>query len=243
MQLHASFRQQRRHLWLPALALAGAALAGCSSGSGKVVAASPAGSASTGSATTVPGATTAPPGSAPAAPTAAPTAGSTAAPTAAPAASPGSDATGAGAGTGAAGSRPEDACTLLVPAQVSAVINTVEPLNTTHPDAASGGSPVWGCTWGNRQSYASLREVAPGVLASVKADPARSVAPLPGVGTEAVIATRKDHTHPVALFVTGGRTYEVEVVKDRGPGDAVNAGLEAAAEGSLALVFAESLGG
>ncbi|MFD0350859.1 hypothetical protein ACFQ0M_42200 [Kitasatospora aburaviensis] len=58
-----------------------------------------------------------------------------------------------------------------------------------------------------------------------------------------MIATRKDHTHPVAYFVTGGHTYEVEVVKDRGPGDAVNAGLEAAAEGSLALVFAKSLGG
>ncbi|MFJ3788943.1 hypothetical protein [Kitasatospora sp. NPDC090091] len=236
MQLHASFRQQRRHLWLPALALAGAALAGCSSGSSKVVAASPAGSTPTGAATS-------------AAPTAAPTGGSTggstAAPTAAPTGSPGSDATatGTGTGTGTAGSRPKDACTLLMPAQVSATINAVEPLNTTHPDAASDGTPVWGCTWGNRQSYASLREVAPGVLASAKADPARSVAPLPGVGTEAVIVTRTDHSHPVAFFVTGGHTYEVEVVKDRGPGDAVNAGLEAAAEGSLALVFAKSLGG
>ncbi|MCG6497922.1 hypothetical protein [Kitasatospora sp. A2-31] len=230
MQLHASFRQQRRHLWLPALALAGAALAGCSSGSSKVVAASPAGSATSGSATSAPAAAS---GSAPAAPTG----GSAAAPTAAPTAPPGSDT------TGTAGSRPKDACTLVVPAQVAATINAVEPLNTTRPDAASDGSPVWGCTWGNRQSYASLREVAPGILASAKADPAKSVAPLPGVGTEAVIATRKDHAHPVAFFVTGGHTYEVEVVKDRGPGDAVNAGLEAAAEGSLALVFAKSLGG
>ncbi|MFD0350860.1 hypothetical protein ACFQ0M_42205 [Kitasatospora aburaviensis] len=165
MQLHASFRQRRRHLWLPALALAGAALAGCSSGSSKVVAASPAGTATTG--TGAPATTAAPSGSAPAAPTGGSTGGSTAAPTAAPTGSPGSDATGTatgpgtGTGTGTAGSRPKDACTLLVPTQVAATINAVEPLNTTRPDAASDGTPVWGCTWGNRQSYASSARSRP----------------------------------------------------------------------------------
>lgn len=123
-----------------------------------------------------------------------------------------------------------------------AAVGTGGPFAGTHPDPASDGSPVWGCTWGSRQSYASIREVKPTVLASVKANPDYQITAVPGVGQEALLAQRKDGTHPVVYFVADGQAYSVEVVKDRGPGDNVNAPAEALAESTLALVLAKSLG-
>ncbi|MFD0278216.1 hypothetical protein ACFVHB_30500 [Kitasatospora sp. NPDC127111] len=224
MQLTSPFRTGRRHLWLPALALAGAALAGCSSGGGggSSAASSPAGTAATAGA----GAST------PAAPPA------SSAPASAPAPS---GAAPTGAPTGAPAKRPADACTLLTSPQVIAAVGTTGPFTGTHPDPASDGSPVWGCTWGSRQSYASIHEVKPTVLATVKADPQADVAPVPGVGQEAVLAKRKDGSQPIVYFLADGHVYSVEVRKDRGPNDGVNAPAEALAEGALALVLAKSL--
>ncbi|MFB7616070.1 hypothetical protein [Kitasatospora sp. NPDC056181] len=223
MQLKSPPQYGRRHLWLPALALAGAALAGCSSGGGS------------GSAAAAPST-----GSAASTPAAAPT---TAAPVPTSAAStPAAPATTA-APTGAAAKRPTDACTLLNSPQVIAAVGTGGPFAGTHPDPASDGSPVWGCTWGSRQSYASIREVKPTVLATVKANPDIQITPVPGAGQEAVLTQRKDGTHPEVYFVADGRTYSVEVVKDRGPGDNVNAPAEALAETGLAVVLAKALAG
>ncbi|MEU6238628.1 hypothetical protein [Kitasatospora sp. NPDC047058] len=221
MQLTSPFRTGRRHLWLPALALTGAALAGCSSSGGGTGS-----TAATSSATTAPAATGVP---TPAAPPTSP----------APAAS--SPAASGAAPTGVAVKRPADACTLLNSPQVIAAVGTAGPFTGTHPDPASDGSPVWGCTWGSRQSYASIHEVKPTVLATVKADPQADIVPVPGVGQEAVLAKRKDGTHPVVYFVSDGHVYSVEVVKDRGPGNGANAPAEAVAESALALVLAKSL--
>ncbi|MEV6978902.1 hypothetical protein, partial [Kitasatospora sp. NPDC093806] len=88
---------------------------------------------------------------------------------------------------------------------------------------------------------ASIREVEPSQLASLKADPEFTAAPLPGVGQEAYLLRRKDGYRPTVYFVSDGHTYEVEVVKDRGPGDGVNAEAEAAAASALALVLAKSV--
>ncbi|MFD9594480.1 hypothetical protein ACFWA9_17220 [Kitasatospora sp. NPDC059973] len=222
MQLKSAVRYGRRQLWLPALALAGVAVAGCSSSGGATAApppTTPAAAAST------PGAPAPTAATAPGSSASAPAPASTGAPTAAPA------------------GRPADACTLLQSPQVVAAVGTSGPFRGTHPDPASDGSPVWGCTWGSPDSYASVRETTPTALASAKADGQLQVTTLPGVGQEAVLTQRKDGTHPRALFVAGGRVYAVEVVKDRGPGDGVNAPAEALAESGLAMVLAKSLGG
>ncbi|MGV9267862.1 hypothetical protein ACWDRR_24740 [Kitasatospora sp. NPDC003701] len=230
MQLKSPLRYGRRQLWLPALALAAVAVAGCSSSGGGTASAAPpttpaataptaptpAGSTPTGS---TPTGATAPTASVPA-----PTAAGT--PTAAPAAA-----------------RPADACTLLASPQVVAAVGTAGPFRGTHPDPASDGSPVWGCTWGSRESYASIRETSPTALASARADAELQVTPLPGVGQDAVLTQRKDGTHPRVLFLAGGRVYAVEVLKDRGPGDGVNAPAEVLAESGLAMVLAKQLGG
>ncbi|MEV0536978.1 hypothetical protein [Kitasatospora sp. NPDC050463] len=219
MQLKSPVRYGRRQLWLPALALAAVAVAGCSSSGG--------------------GATAAPPPTTPAPTTSAP-AGSTPPGSTAPTASVPAP-TAAGTPTTAPAARPDDACTLLTSPQVIAAVGTGGPFRGTHLDPASDGSPVWGCTWGSRQSYASIHETSPTALASARANGELQVTPLPGVGQEAVLAQRKDGTHPRVLFLTGGRAYAVEVVKDRGPGDDVNAPAEAVAEGALAMVLAKQL--
>ncbi|WP_406194243.1 hypothetical protein OH807_04755 [Kitasatospora sp. NBC_01560] len=228
MQLDRAVPNGRRRLWLPALVLTGAALAGCSSGGGggSSAAPSPAGTAATGAATTTGGAST---------PAAAPT---SSAPTAA--ATPA--ATGA-ASPGTAADRPADACKLLSSPQVIASVGTGGPFTGTHLDPASDGSAVWGCTWGSRQSYAAIHEVQPSVVAAAKADPERRTTPVPGVGSEAILAQRADGTHPMVYFLAGGRAYSVEVRKDRGPDDGVNAPAEALAESALAMVLAKSLTG
>ncbi|MFF1907289.1 hypothetical protein [Kitasatospora sp. NPDC058218] len=226
MQLKSPVRYDRRQLWLPALALAAVAVAGCSSSGGGATAAPP---------PTTPAAT-------PTAPTASTPAGSTPPGSTAPTASAPAP-TAAGTPSTAPAARPGDACTLLTSPQVIAAVGTGGPFRGTHPDPASDGSPVWGCTWGSFQSYASIRETSPTALAAARANGELQVTPLPGVGQEAVLSQRKDGTHPRVLFLAGGRAYAVEVVKDRGPDDEVNAPAEALAEGALAMVLAKQLTG
>ncbi|WP_051742774.1 hypothetical protein [Kitasatospora sp. MBT66] len=222
----------RRYTWLPALALAAVAVAGCSSsGGGSTAASAPpstAGSATTPGTATAPGTGTAPgtPNS-PAAttPAAPPSATATPAPTAAT----------TPAGTG---KRPADACTLLTSMQVVAAVGTSGPFNGTHPDKVDG-KEVWGCTWGSRQSYAHIRETSPTVLAGLRTNPEYTLTPLPGVGEEAYLVQRKDGLRPEVYFVSSGHLYSVEVVKDRGPNDDANAPAEAAAASGLALALSK----
>ncbi|MFJ6137110.1 hypothetical protein [Kitasatospora sp. NPDC092286] len=215
MQVNSSIQEGRRYGWLPALALAAVAVAGCSSSGGG-------GAAAASAPVSTPPATTA---SAPVTP-ATPAAGAAnPAPTAAP-----------------AGKRPADACTMLTSAQVVAVVGTAGPFRGTHPDPASDGSAVWGCTWGSHQSYAAIKETAPDTLARVRADSDLAVTTVPGIGQEAVAtAWKKDGTRPMLYLVAGGHTYSVAVVKDRGPGDDVNAPAETLAEAALATTLAVSL--
>ncbi|MFJ9950981.1 hypothetical protein [Kitasatospora sp. NPDC091207] len=231
MQLNSSVPYRRRKLWLPAAALAAVAVAGCSSSGGGTAAAPP---PTTPAATTT--ASTAPTPTGPTAPTPTvptPTAPTTTVPTP----------TATGKPTGAAAHRPADACTLLTSPQVIAAVGTAGPFRGTHPDPASDGSTPWGCTWGSRESYASLREAGPNALAAARQDGQLQVTPLPGVGQDAVLTQRKDGTHPRVLVLAGDRSYAVEVVKDRSPHDEVNAPAEALAEGALAMVLGKSLTG
>ncbi|MFE2105014.1 hypothetical protein ACFXAF_03930 [Kitasatospora sp. NPDC059463] len=218
----------RRYGWLPALALTAVAVAGCSSSGG-------------GSSTTAPApATTAAPApttTAPA-PTPTPTATTSTTPTTSTATSPGATATATPAG---AGKRPADACTLLTSPQVVAAVGTGGPFRGTHPDP-DNGKPVWGCTWGSRQSYAHIREMDPALYASLRSHPDYTATPLPGTGKDAYLLRRKDGTRPEVNFIgEDGRAYTVEVVKDRGPDDDVNAEAEAVAATGLALLLSKGV--
>ncbi|MFF7588326.1 hypothetical protein ACFZCK_12675 [Kitasatospora purpeofusca] len=218
----------RRYTWLPALALAAVAVAGCSSsGGGSTAASAP---PSTAGSATAPGTGTVP-GTAPGTPNS-PAATTPAAP---PAATPTPTAATTPAGTG---KRPADACTLLTSVQVVAAVGTSGPFNGTHPDKVDG-KEVWGCTWGSRQSYANIRETSPSVLAGLRTNPEYTLTPLPGVGEEAYLVQRKDGHRPEVYFVSSGHLYSVEVVKDRGPNDDANAPAEAAAASGLALALSK----
>ncbi|MFF8770520.1 hypothetical protein [Kitasatospora sp. NPDC015120] len=218
----------RRYGLLPALALAAVAVTGCSSSGG-------------GSSTAAPApATTAAPAPATTAPAPAPTPAATTstAPTTSPATSPGTTAAGTPAGTG---KRPADACTLLTSPQVVAAVGTGGPFRGTHPDP-DNGKPVWGCTWGSRQSYAHIREMDPALYTALRANPDYTATPLPGAGKDAYLLRRKNGTRPEVNFLAeDGRAYTVEVIKDRGPGDDVNAEAEAVAATGLALLLSKSV--
>ncbi|MFE2725983.1 hypothetical protein [Kitasatospora sp. NPDC059327] len=229
MKLNPSVPYGRRKLWLPAVALAAAAVAGCSSSGGGATAAPP---------PTAPGTST------PAAPTStAPTPTGATAPTGSVPTASAPAPTAAGQPTGAAAHRPADACTLLTSPQVIAAVGTAGPFRGTHLDKASDGSTPWGCTWGSRDSYVAIHEVDPNALAAARQNGKLQVTPLPGVGQDAVLTQRKDGTFPEVLFLAGGRSYSVAVVKDRGPDNEVNAPAEVIAEGALAMVLAKSLTG
>ncbi|MET8701227.1 hypothetical protein ABZW10_20520 [Kitasatospora sp. NPDC004723] len=217
----------RRYGWLPALALAAAAVAGCSSsGGGSTTAASaPATTGAAPTTTAAAPATTAPATTAPAptATQAAPTAGTPA---------------GTAAGTG---KRPADACSLLTSPQVVAAVGTGGPFTGTHPDPKDG-KPVWGCTWGSRQSFAHIQEMDPALFTSLKSNPEFTSTPIPGTGQDAYLLRDKNGRRPEVNFLTAdGHAYSVEVVKDRGPGDDVNADAEAAAATGLALLLSKGV--
>ncbi|WP_328953211.1 hypothetical protein [Kitasatospora purpeofusca] len=220
----------RRYTWLPALALAAVAVAGCSSsGGGSTAASAPPSTAGT---ATAPGTATP---SSPAATTPAATPSTAPTPAAPPSATPTPTTATTPAGTG---KRPADACTLLTSPQVVAAVGTAGPFRGTHPDKVDG-KEVWGCTWGSPQSYVHIRETSPSVLAALKTNPEFTLTPLPGVGEEAYLVQRKDGYRPEVFFVSGGRVYSVEVVKDRSPNDDVNAPAEAAAGSALALALSK----
>ncbi|MER7755569.1 hypothetical protein [Kitasatospora sp. NPDC097643] len=237
MKANSPLRYGRRLVWLPAAALVAAVLTGCSSSKSDSTAAP----AATGPAATA--ATTAPAtGPATGTPSAA---ASTPATPSATAATPAPVNTSAIAAPAPAptGKRPADACTLLNSPQIVQALGTSGPFTGTHPDKAADGSQPWGCTWGSHESYASVHDVPPTTLARIKADPGLSVTPLPGMGQEAVMVTKKPAGgQPVVYVLVNGYLYAVEAVKSRGPGDEANASAELVAETLLAGVLATRLG-
>ncbi|MFG3054907.1 hypothetical protein ACGFZP_28695 [Kitasatospora sp. NPDC048239] len=225
MQVDSPIRTGRRYGWLPVLALTAAALAGCSSsGGGNAAAGAP---------------TAAPPSSAPVTAAPSPTAPS---PTATSPAEPTSGTAPTGTPAAPPGKRPAEACPMLTSEQIVTIVGTSGPFRGTRLSPASDGSPVWGCTWGSRESYAAIHEVSATVLASVRANPELEVTPMRQVGQDAVLSVwKKDSTRPVVYFTADGHTYSVEVVKSRAPGDGVNAPAEVMAEGILATLLAKAL--
>ncbi|MFI6444266.1 hypothetical protein [Kitasatospora sp. NPDC050543] len=227
-------QRERRRGWLPVLAVAAVALTGCSSSDGSAKAgATPSGSVASSSASSptvvAPSSTpaAAPPVSTPSTTSAAP---STPAVTATP--------------TPVAGPRPDDACTMLTAAQVTTAIGTTDRFVGTHPDPASDGSPVWGCTWGSHLSYASLREVTVNQFALSIGGSDTATTIIPGIGDQAVLASRKsDGSQPHLAFMAGFRYYVLSVVVDRGELGATNAAKEATAARELATIVAKALMG
>ncbi|WP_035804883.1 hypothetical protein [Kitasatospora mediocidica] len=212
---------QGLHWWVPAMAAAvvAAALTGCSSSAGTSASAHRPALPSAAGATATPSATAgagdaAPPG---------------AAPSSAPAPAP---------------ARPADACVMLTSDQVAAAVGTPGPYNDSHEDPADDGTPVWGCTWGTRTSYADLREVTTvQYLTSTTAGNVTGT-PLSGIGDGAILTVRKDDgSMPTVHFTTGSHFYAVSVTLDRSETDAANAGKETAAEQALATTLAKALTG
>lgn len=147
--------------------------------------------------------------------------------------------------TGSPGPRPADACTMLTSDQVAEIVGTPGPYTGAHEDPAEDGSPVWGCTWGTRQSYADVRELTAAQFAALpKPDPTFVVTPLNGIGDRAYLTKVKDTgTDPEVSFETAGRYYSVEVTVDRyGYADGPNANREANAAELLAKILVPHLG-
>lgn len=133
---------------------------------------------------------------------------------------------------------------MLTSDQVAAAVGTPGPYNNSHEDPADDGSPVWGCTWGTRTSYADIRETTAEWFAKVP-DPADiTTAPLSGIGDQARLDTMNpDGRNPDIWFTAGGRYYVVEVVVSRKELGAENAAHEKDAEQTLAKALAAKLAG
>ncbi|MFB6894018.1 hypothetical protein ACFCX4_32425 [Kitasatospora sp. NPDC056327] len=223
MDRRSPLTSRHRYTVLPALALAALAVAGCSS--------------SGGGATAAPAPTTAASGASMATPTTAPAATATTTTSSTPTAATTPSASGTPAGTG---KRPADACTLLTSPQVAAHVGTGGPFRGTGLDPVDG-KPVWGCTWGSRQSYASLHEIEPARFANLRSLPDHTATPIPGIGQDAYLLRRGDGYRPSVYFLSGGRAYEVSVVVDRSPDDGVNSAAEATAGTALALILSKQV--
>ncbi|MEV8097172.1 hypothetical protein [Kitasatospora sp. NPDC085879] len=208
---------RRPHRPLVPLLLAAAALTGCSSSGGSPQAgdtAAPAGTSA--SATAGPsGATSTEPSVAPATPAAPP--------------------------SRTYGARPDEACSVLTFDQVAQAVGTPDRFVGTHPDPASDGSPVWGCTWGSHLSYVSLDEVTAHQFAAAIAGTDTTSTVVPGIGDQAVLARRRDGSRPALAFMAGMRYYRLEVIVDRGETGPANGAREATAARSLAALAAKAL--
>ena len=150
-----------------------------------------------------------------------------------------SAATTSGAGSPA---RPDDACTLLSSDQVASAVGTPGPYNDSHEDPADDGSPVWGCTWGTRSSYADFREVPASTFQATPNPADVTTTPVSGIGDKARMATMNpDGRNPELQFTIGGAYYELSVTVSRSETDASNAGQEANAERMLAKLLVAKL--
>ncbi|GAA1402562.1 hypothetical protein GCM10009639_46110 [Kitasatospora putterlickiae] len=82
----------------------------------------------------------------------------------------------------------------------------------------------------------------PALFTSLRTNPDFVATPVPGAGRDAYLLRRTDGRRPEVNFLAAdGRAYSVEVVKDRGPGDDVNADAEAAAATGLALLLSKGV--
>lgn len=134
--------------------------------------------------------------------------------------------------------RPADGCAMLTSGQVEDIVGTSGPFTGAHHDPAADGSPVWGCTWGTRESDADLRELpAGGYRNAISTRPDEISTPVPGVGDHAVQVTLRDGGNPYLYFTAGGRYYHVSVSVSR-YADRDDPAKDATAERELAKVVA-----
>ncbi|MEE1783109.1 hypothetical protein PUR71_09290 [Streptomyces sp. SP17BM10] len=139
-----------------------------------------------------------------------------------------------------AGNRPADPCSVLTNDQVTGALAASTPLR------AEGASTeeAWGCTWGSRQSYVSIKELDAARFTAVTAGSQSASSPLPGIGDDAVLVKNKeDGRMPKVVFTVAGHHYSIEAVADRSELGAVNAAREAAVEQQLAATAAKALAG
>ncbi|MFF3073457.1 hypothetical protein ACFVSN_37345 [Kitasatospora sp. NPDC057904] len=138
------------------------------------------------------------------------------------------------------GSRPADPCSVLTNDQVTRALAASVPLR------AEGASTevAWGCTWGSRQSFVSVKELDATRFTAVTTNNRSTSSPVPGVGDDAVLLKNKeDGGMPKVVFTLAGHHYSIEAVADRRELGAANAAQEAAVEQQLAATAAKALAG
>lgn len=138
--------------------------------------------------------------------------------------------------------RPDDACTLLSSDEVASAVGTPGPYTGAHEDPASDGTPVWGCTWGTRNSYADIREVPAETFQNAPDPSDVTTTSVSGIGDKARLDTMNpDGRNPELLFTVGGRYYDLSVTLSRSETGAANAGQEENAERTLAKLLVAKL--
>ncbi|MEU8516525.1 hypothetical protein AB0C76_33810 [Kitasatospora sp. NPDC048722] len=138
------------------------------------------------------------------------------------------------------GNRPADPCSVLTDDQVTRALAASAPLR------AEGASTevAWGCTWGSRQSFVSIKELDATRFTAMTTDDRSASSPVPGAGDDAVLLKDKeDGRMPKVVFTVAGHHYSIEAVADRRELGAVNAAQEAAVEQQLAATAARALAG
>ncbi|MFD7903631.1 hypothetical protein ACFV4G_15450 [Kitasatospora sp. NPDC059747] len=138
------------------------------------------------------------------------------------------------------GSRPADPCSVLTNDQVTRALAASVPLR------AEGASTevAWGCTWGSRQSFVSIKELDATRFTAVTTNDRSVSSPVPGVGDDAVLLKNKeDGGMPKVVFTLAGHHYSIDAVADRRELGVANAAQEAAVEQQLAATAAKALAG
>jgi hypothetical protein len=130
---------------------------------------------------------------------------------------------------------------MLTSDQVSAVVGTPGPYTGAHENPAEDGTPVWGCIWGTRDSYADLRETSASRYANLSSYPDIITTPLGGIRDKALLEkVKSDGSQPYVHFAAAGRYYQVEVLVDRRESGVTNAPREANAAPAPALPWRSS---
>ncbi|MXM66126.1 hypothetical protein GR925_22430 [Streptomyces sp. HUCO-GS316] len=115
----------------------------------------------------------------------------------------------------AVSARKGKACSLLNVDELPGIFGEYEDFVGTRLDPVDGKRP-WGCTWGNRTSYASVEEVSREVYRTgLEAPGVRSIPQGMGKG-ESFGVWPADEDDPMTFaFTVGARHYRFEVVPSR----------------------------
>lgn len=107
------------------------------------------------------------------------------------------------------------ACSLLNTDDVRMAFGELDTFAATRPDAVDGKRP-WGCTWGNRTAYASVREIDRAYYrAGIKAPGARVIPQNMGKGDSFAVYPADEDEPMWFVFTVGSRYFKLEVVPSR----------------------------